>query len=102
MKLKKGDKVLVIAGKNRGETGIISRVMPKEDLVLIDGLNLVKRHRRPTKAGGKGQIVDKPMPLHASNVQIVDPKSGKPTRIKIVRDAEGNRERIAKSGQTLK
>ena len=103
MKLRKGDKVVVIAGKNRGETGVISRVMPKDDLVLLDGLNLVKRHRRPTRAGGKGQIVDKPMPLHVSNVQLLDPKSGKPTRIKVSRNAEGARERIAiKSGETLR
>ena len=95
--------MVVIAGKNRGETGVISRVMPKDDLVLLDGLNLVKRHRRPTRAGGKGQIVDKPMPLHVSNVQLLDPKSGKPTRIKVSRNAEGARERIAiKSGETLR
>ena len=95
--------MVVIAGKNRGETGVISRVMPKDDLVLLDGLNLVKRHRRPTRAGGKGQIVDKPMPLHVSNVQLLDPKSGKPTRINVSRNAEGARERIAiKSGETLR
>ena len=103
MKLRKGDKVVVIAGKNRGETGVISRVMPKDDLVLLDGLNLVKRHRRPTRAGGKGQIVDKPSSMHASNVMMVDPKTGKPTRIKITRNKDGARQRVAvKSGQEIK
>jgi large subunit ribosomal protein L24 len=82
MKLKKGDKVIVIAGKSRGKTGSIVRVMPKAQ-------------------SRAGQIVEKPMPLHASNVMLVDPKDGKPTRIKISR-AEGGRTRVAvKSGQTV-
>jgi len=103
MKLKKGDKVMVIAGKSRGKTGVISRVLPKENAVLIDGLNVVKRHRRPTRAGRKGQIVDVPRPIHASNVQLLDPKTGKPTRIRIVRTEKGERERVAaKSGEVLK
>ena len=103
MKLKKGEKVMVIAGKNRGKTATIARAFPHEDMILLDGLNLVKRHRKPSAQNRKGQIVDKPMPIHASNVMVVDPKSGKPTRVKIVRDAEGNRQRVAvKSGQELK
>ena len=102
MKLKTGDKVIVIAGKHRGETSSIVRVITKKDMVLLDGVNLVKRHRRAGQPG-KGQIVDKPMPLHVSNVMLVDPKSGKPTRVKITRDEKGGRERVAlKSGQTLK
>lgn len=102
MKLKKGDKVIVIAGKNRGESGTIARVLPKENRVVIDGLNLVKRHRRANRQGAKGQIVDMPMPLHASNVQLVDPKTGKPSRIKITRNDKGERSRVAvKSGQTI-
>ncbi len=80
MKLKKGDKVIVIAGKNQGETGTIVRVYPATDMVLIDGINMVKRHRRATSAGGTGQIVEKPMPIHVSNVMLADPKTGKPTR----------------------
>ncbi len=103
MKLKKGDKVIVIAGKSRGQSGAITRVMPKEGMVLLDGINLVKRHRRPTQQNRKGQIVDKAMPIHASNVMLIDPKTGKPSRIKIVRSTDGARERVAtKSGTTLK
>ena len=103
MKLKKGDTVMVIAGKNKGESGAIVRVFRDQNLVLLDGINLVKRHRKPTRQGGKGQIVDMPMPIHASNVMIKDPKSGKPSRIKIVRGTEGQRSRVAvKSGQELK
>lgn len=102
MKLKKGDKVIVIAGKNRGETGTILRAMPSENKVLIEGVNIVKRHRKPTAKSRQGQIVELPMPIHASNVAILDPKSGKPSRIKITRGADGVRERVAvKSGETL-
>ena len=103
MKFKKGDKVTVIAGKSRGQTATIVRILRDEDKVLLEGVNLVKRHRRATREGGKGQIVDKPMPIHVSNVMMVDPKSGKPTRIKIVRGKDGERTRVAvKSGQELK
>jgi large subunit ribosomal protein L24 len=103
MKLKKGDKVIVIAGKNRGESGTIVRAFPKENQILIDGINIVKRHRRATQQNQKGQIVEQSTPIHASNVQLIDPKTGKPTRIKIVRTKDGGRERVAvKSGETLK
>ncbi len=103
MKLKKGDKVLVIAGKNKGQSGAIVRVLTGANMVLLDGINLVKRHRRPSAQNRKGQIVDKPMPLHASNVMLMDPSSGKPTRIRITRGKDGGRERVAvKSGEALK
>lgn len=103
MKFRKGDKVVVIAGKSRGQTSTILRVIPKSDLVLLDGLNLMKRHRRPSQQNRKGQIIDKAMPIHCSNVMLADPKSGKPTRIKIVRDDKGGRTRVAvKSGSELK
>ena len=102
MKLKKGDKVVVIAGKSRGKTGTIVRAMPADDMVLIDGINMVKRHRRATAQSRAGQIVEKPMPIHASNVMLADPKDGKPTRIKIDRK-DGGRARVAvHSGQILK
>ena len=102
MKLKKGDKVVVIAGKERGQSASIVRIISKKNQVVLDGLNLVKRHRRATRQGGKGQIVDKPMPIHASNVMILDPKDGKRTRITIKRGKDGARERMAvNSGQTL-
>jgi len=93
---------MVIAGKNRGQSAAIVRVLPRDNMVVLDGINLVKRHRRPSAQSRKGQIVDKPMPIHASNVQILDPKSGKPTRIKITRSKEGARQRVAAgSGQEL-
>ncbi len=103
MKLKKGDTVIVIAGKDLGKKSAIVRVLPKENKVVLDGINMSKRHRRRTSAGGKGQIVEKAMPIHVSNVQLADPKTGKPTRIKIERSKDGVRERVAvKSGQKVK
>lgn len=102
MKLKKGDTVIIIAGKSKGEKGTIVRVFPATSQVLVDGVNLVKRHRRASQQQRTGQIVDKPMPLHVSNVQLADPKGGKPTRIRIVRGKDGVRERVAvKSGQKI-
>lgn len=103
MKLRKGDKVVVIAGKSRGQKGTIARVLPRENQIILEGMNLSKRHRRPTAKNRKGQIIERAMPVHVSNVMIADPKSGKPTRIRIVRGKDGERERVAvKSGQTLK
>ena len=102
MKLKKGDKVIVIAGKERGKSSTIVRVLPRENLVILDGLNLAKRHRRPSAQNRKGQIVDRAMPMHASNVMVIDPKSGKGTRVKLSRDTEGRRVRVTKSGEALK
>lgn len=102
MKLKKGDKVIVIAGKDRGTSGTITRAIPEKNMVVVDGVNVMKRHRRANQRSRAGQIIDKAMPVHASNVQLVDPKSGKPTRIAIVRGKDGVRERKAvKSKATI-
>ncbi|MDO8481992.1 MAG: 50S ribosomal protein L24 [bacterium] len=102
MKLKKGDKVIVIAGKSRGTSGTIVLAIPKENRVVIDGVNIVKKHRRASGQNRKGQIVEKPMSIHVSNVMLMDPKGGKPTRIRIVRK-EGKRGRVAvKSGEAIK
>ncbi len=68
MHVKKGDKVTILAGKDAGKTGEIVKSMPKDNKVLVKGINMVKRHKRPTKQGSKGQIIDIEMPLHVSNV----------------------------------
>lgn len=81
MKLKKGDNVIVIAGKDKGKKGKIVRVLPKNSKVIVDGLNMTKRHQRPRKSGEKGSIKNIEMPINASNVMIVDPKTGKVSRI---------------------
>ena len=93
---------MVIAGKDKGEVSTIVRVITARDMVVLDKVNLVKKHRRATAQTRKGQIIDKVMPIHVSNVQLVDPKGGKPTRVKIVRK-DGARTRVAvKSGQEIK
>ncbi|OGG57655.1 50S ribosomal protein L24 [Candidatus Kaiserbacteria bacterium RIFCSPHIGHO2_01_FULL_56_24] len=102
MKLKKGDKVIVIAGKSRGVTGTVARVITKKDQVVIDGVNMAKKHRKASGQSRKGQIIDKVMPIHVSNVMLADPKDGTRTRIKITRSKDGNRQRIAvKSGTAI-
>lgn len=102
MKLKKGDKVIVIAGKSKGSSGSIVRILTKKDLLVIDGVNMVKKHRKANQRTRKGQIIDKVMPIHVSNVMLMDPKDGKPTRVKITRGKDGARQRVAvKSGQSI-
>lgn len=100
MKIKKGDKVIVIAGKDRGKTGPVVRAIPKKDQIIIEGVNVVKKHKRANRANGKGQIIEKALPVHISNVQMVDPKTGKGTRVRIS-NADGYVRTAAKSGSKL-
>ena len=79
-KIKKGDRVVILAGKDKGRQGAVLKVMPKEERVVVEGLNLVQRHTRPTQADPQGGIKSKEAALHVSNVAIVDSK-GKPTRV---------------------
>jgi len=81
MKLKKGDNVIVLTGKDKGKKGKITRAFPSENKVVIEGLNIVKKHQRARKTGEKGQTIKVAMPLHVSNVAIVDPKTEKGSRI---------------------
>lgn len=98
MKLKKGDKVVVVSGKDKGKTGDIMRAFPRTGKVLIEGVGMVKRHRRGT-AGQTGRIVEHPMPVDASNVMLLDPENKKPTRIGY-RVEDGARVRVAKKSKT--
>ena len=79
-KIKKGDRVVVLTGRDKGKTGNVTRVFPKESRVLVEGLNMVQRHTRPTQLDPQGGIKHKEAPLHLSNVAIVD-SAGKPTRV---------------------
>jgi len=81
MKIKKGDTVLIISGKDRGKTGKVLDVFPEQDRLVVEGANIRKRHMKPKKSGEKGQIVEKPAPFSASNVKLICPKCGKPARI---------------------
>ena len=81
MNIKKGDNVIVIAGKDRGKTGKVVKSMPFLNKVVVEGANVMKRHEKPRKQGSKGQTVEVAMPMNVSNVMIVDPKTGKKSRI---------------------
>ena len=95
MKLKKGDRVRVIAGKDLGKDGVIMRVLPDKDKVIVEGVNIAKKHQRPTRATMQGGIIDKDMPLPASNVAILCPK-GHPTRVGYEFNADGTKRRVCK------
>ena len=81
MKLKKGDNIFVISGKDRGKTGVISRVLTKEGKVLVTGINIAKHHLKPSRKNPHGGILDMPAPIAGSNVLVLCPHCGKPTRI---------------------
>jgi len=101
MKLKKGDKVVITTGKDKGKTGEITTVLPKEGKVIVAGVNMVKRHTKPTQESAGG-IVSKEMPIHISNVAYVDPKDGKATRIGYKVEKGGRKVRVAKrSGEVV-
>jgi large subunit ribosomal protein L24 len=105
LKIRSGDQVQVISGKARGKTGRVLRVDPARERVYVEGLNMVKRHTRPqavadTQRGQTvGGVIEREGPIHVSNVMLSDPKSGKPTRIGIVREG-GRRQRVAKRSGT--
>jgi large subunit ribosomal protein L24 len=81
MKIKKGDTVLITSGKDRGRKGKVLGAFPKESRILIEGMNLRKKHQRPKRSGEKGQIVEMPGPMHVSNVKLICPKCGKATKV---------------------
>ena len=100
-KIKTKDKVVVLSGKDKGKTGEVLRVLPKDERVVVAGVNVVKKHTRPS-ARSQGGILEIEAPIHVSNVAHVDPKDGKPTRVgfKILED--GRKVRVAKrSGETI-
>jgi len=101
LKLKKGDKVIVTTGKDKGKTGEITTVFPKENKVIVGGVNMVKRHTKPSQESAGG-IVSKEMPIHVSNVALVDPKTGKATRVGYKVEKDGRKVRVAKkSGEVV-
>ena len=81
MKIKKNDQILIISGKDRGRLGKVIQAFPKQEKVLIEGINMRKRHIKPKKTGEKGQIIEKPAPVHISNVKLICPKCKKPARV---------------------
>ena len=100
-KIKKGDYVVVLTGKDKGKKGEVIRAMPSADRVVVQGVNIVKRHTRPTQMSAGG-IVEKEASIHVSNVAHVDPKDGKPTRVGFKTLEDGRKVRVAKlSGEVL-
>ncbi len=100
-KIKKGDKVSVITGRDKGKTGEVLRVDLKKDRVLVQGVNVVKRHQGPTQTN-PGGIIEKEAPLHVSNVAHIDPKTDRPTRVGLRVDSGGRKVRYAKrSGEAI-
>ncbi|MGE6489572.1 50S ribosomal protein L24 [Paenisporosarcina sp. NPDC076898] len=101
MHVKKGDKVMVISGKEKGKTGTIIAAFPKKDRVLVEGMNLVKKHMKPNQANPQGGIVSQEASIHVSNVMLIDPKSGEPTRVSY-KVEDGKKVRVAKkSGEQV-
>ena len=102
MPVTRGDTVRVLRGDDKGREGKVLRVYPKTGRVTVEGVNMVKRHRKARRAEEKSEIIDLPAPIHHSNVMLLDPKSDRPTRVRHRIDADGTKERIsARSGQAI-
>ncbi len=100
-KIKKGDKVVILVGRDKGRSGEVIQVMPKEERALVRGVNIVKRHQRQTQSQ-EGGIISKEAPIHLSNIAIADPKDGKPTRVGFKVLEDGSKVRVAKrSGEKI-
>ncbi len=93
-KLKTGDKVVVVSGSNKGKEGKILKVL--DEKVLVEGVNIVKKHLKPKNNNGNGEIVETEAPIHKSNVMLVDPKTKKPTKVRIETDNKGKKVRVSK------
>ena len=102
MRLKTDDEVIVISGKDKGKTGKIIRVDPKKERIYVEGLNIVKRHQRPTpgRPNAPVGVIEKEGPIHVSNVALVDPRDHKPTRVGVRRTEQGGRMRVTKRSGT--
>ena len=105
-RIRSGDEVIVIGGKDRGKRGKVLRVEPKRAHVYVEGLNIVKRHQRPQQVAGAqraetvGGVIEKEGPIHLSNVLLADPKDGRPTRVGMETADDGKRHRVAKRSGT--
>ena len=101
-RIKKDDEVVVISGRDKGTKGRVLKVFPETDRVLVEGVGRVKKHQKPTQTNPQGGIIEKDMPIHASKVMLVDAKTGKPTRVRAGKDADGKKIRVTvKSGTAL-
>jgi len=102
LQIRRGDRVKVIRGNDKGTEGTVIRVEPDKNRVVVQGVNVRKRHKKPSATAPEGGIIEFEAPIHASNVMLLDPKTGEPTRVRSGVGADGKRERIAaKSGQAI-
>ena len=100
-KIRKGDKVVVLSGRDKGRTGEVLKMMPKEEKAIVRGVNLVRRHQKQTPQQ-EGGIITKEAPIHVSNLALADPKDGKPTRVGFRIQEDGKKVRVAKrSGELI-
>ena len=100
-KIKKGDSVVVLSGKDKGKTGTVAKVLPKDGKVVVEGVNMIARHRKPDQSNPQGGIDRYEAPMHIAKVAVADPKDGKPTRVRI-EERDGKKVRVAtKSGETI-
>jgi large subunit ribosomal protein L24 len=102
MKIRRGDRVKVIRGNHRGQEGTVLRVEPEKNRVVIEGINRRKRHMKPSQANPEGGIVEFEAPMHASNVMLLDPSTGEPTRVRSETTSDGTRQRVSvRSGKAI-
>ena len=102
MKIKKGDNVIVLCGKDKSKKSKVLRAFPKSDMVLVEGVNMKKKHEKAKRSGQKGQVVEKPYPVHISNVSLIDPSSGKATRVRMEGEGKTKARVAKKSGIAIK
>lgn len=102
MKLRKGDEVEIIAGKDRGKRGKVLRVLPSDDKIVVDGVNVMKKHRKARGEGSKGERVESEFPIHVSNAMLVCPDTGKPTRIGYAVEGDTKVRVSRRSGKTIR
>ena len=101
LRVRKGDKVTVLAGRDRGKSGKVLHVYPKKDRALIEGINMVKKHARKSQQNPQGAITQKEMPIHISNLSLLDPVSNKITRIQTLIAADGSKQRVAAKSKAV-
>ncbi|MBV8939194.1 MAG: 50S ribosomal protein L24 [Alphaproteobacteria bacterium] len=101
MKIKKGDEVQVLAGKDKGKRGKVLRALPREERVVVSGINMVTRHLKPSRTKPEGGIDRSEASIHVSNVALIDPKQNKPTRVGYKTTEDGSKMRVAKLSQEV-
>jgi large subunit ribosomal protein L24 len=100
-RIRKGDRVIVITGKDKGKSGVVMEVRPREQRCLVEGLNIMKRHTKPRPPNEPGGVIERPAPIHLSNVALIDPKDGRATRVRI-EQVDGRSVRVSsRSGEQL-